>query len=180
MQFNTHEDRIAAIENACVELGQTYGELKFKEHMLREMQQSFVPGQTEVGPVASAPAKAEVKAEVKADAPAKAKAKPKAAPKPEPVVKEVEGEEAETATENVSEVVEATVEGDDGNEACPISSAIQLRQIMLEQFNASGRSAEVQMALKKAILESTGCDKVMDVTPEQVPEGYAAIMAVEV
>ena len=51
---------------------------------------------------------------------------------------------------------------------------------MLDRFNESGRSATVQAALKAALTESTGVEKVMDVTPEQIADAYAAIMAVEV
>jgi len=175
MEFKTHEDRRLAVKKATEELGSAYGELKYKEFMLKEMMQSFVPGENE-----KAPAPISEKAEpVKTEAPKPVKKK-KA-----PTKKKAEAEVVEEApaTESTAEVVEATVDAspsDEGSDDCPVSTAAELRNLMLKKFTDSGRSADVQMALKQAVLDATGCEKVMDVKPEQVADTYAAIMSVEV
>jgi len=179
MEFKTHEDRRAAVKKATEELGSAYGELKYKEFMLKEMMQSFVPGENEK---AGAPISAKAEP-VKTEAPKPAKKK--AAPKPKKKAAEAEVVEKEEApvTESTAEVVEATVDAtpsDEGSDDCPVSTAAELRNLMLEKFTESGRSADVQMALKQAVLDATGCEKVMDVKPEQVADAYAAIVAVEV
>jgi hypothetical protein len=174
MEFKSQEDRLTAIKQATTALGAAYGELKFKEHMLTEMKQSFVSGASNnasKNPDPVAEVKPEPKVEVKSKtAPAKKPAAKKAEPKPEP----------ETVTEITAElVVEEAYDGLAETVDCPISSATELRQVMLDRFNDSGRSAEVQAALKAALTASTGVEKVMDVTPDQIPDAYAAIMAVE-
>jgi hypothetical protein len=173
MEFKSQEDRLTAIKQATTALGAAYGELKFKEHMLTEMKQSFVSGASNnasKNPDPVAEVKPEPKVEVKSKtAPAKKPAAKKAEPKPEP----------ETVTEITAELVVEAYDGLAETEECPISSATELRQVMLDRFNDSGRSAEVQAALKAALTASTGVEKVMDVTPDQIPDAYAAIMAVE-
>jgi len=181
MEFRTHEDRRNAVKKATEELGTSYGELKYKEFMLKEMMQSFVPGANEKAPEATMVEEKVIP--VKTKATAKKKAAPKA--KKADVQTEVETVEKEEApvTESTTEVVEATVDAtpsDEGSDDCPVSTAAELRNLMLEKFTESGRSADVQMALKQAVLDATGCEKVMDVKPEQVADAYAAIMAVEV
>jgi outer membrane biosynthesis protein TonB len=182
MQFNTQEERIAAIKKACEDLGKVYGEMKFQEHMLVEFKQSFVPNAPVVfmsnAPVAvvETPAPAPVVEEPKAK-PA-AKAKPKAEPvaaAPAPVVEEPKPKDE-------PKVIEEPMPKPAANPvvACPVTTASGLREVMLSRFNESGRSAEVQAALKAAVLESAGVEKVLDVKPELIPACYAAIMAVAI
>ena len=171
MQFNTQEDRIAAIKKACDELGKIYGDMKFQEHMLTEFKQSFVPNTTVTVTTSAAPV---VPAVVEAPAaPVKAKAtKPKAEPvveAPAPVAPVVEAK-----VEAPAPVVQAPVS------TCPIKTASELREVILKRFNESGRTAEVQDALKAALLEATGSEKVLEVKPELIAAGYNAIMAVAI
>ena len=173
MEFKSQEDRLTAIKQATTALGAAYGELKFKEHMLTEMKQSFVSGASNNASKNPDPV-AEVKPEPKVEV------KSKTAPAKKPTAKKAEVEVVEeTVTESTAEVIEEAYDGLAETEECPISSATELRQVMLDRFNDSGRSAEVQAALKAALTASTGVEKVMDVTPDQIPDAYAAIMAVE-
>jgi hypothetical protein len=187
MQFNTQEERIAAIKKACEDLGKVYGEMKFQEHMLVEFKQSFVPSAPVafVNPVAEAP--------VPVVEEPKAKAAPKAKPKAEPVAA-APAPVVPTPAPTPAQVVEEPMPKPASNPvvpapapapvvpvvACPVTTASGLREVMLSRFNESGRSAEVQAALKAAVLESAGVEKVLDVKPELIPACYAAIMAVAI
>ncbi len=51
---------------------------------------------------------------------------------------------------------------------------------MIQIFLSSGKSTEVQLALKKAILDSTGADQVLDVPVEKIHAAYAAVMEVKI
>ena len=185
MQFNTQEDRIAAIKKACDELGKIYGDMKFQEHMLVEFKQSFVPNTTVTVTTSAAPVVVEAPA-----APVKAKAtKPKAEPvveAPAPVAPVVEAKVEAPApvvqakVEAPAPVVQAKVEAPAPASTCPIKTASELREVMLKRFNESGRTAEVQAALKAAIFETTGSEKVLDVKPELIAAAYNAIMAVAI
>lgn len=172
MQFNTQEDRIATIKKACEELGKIYGDMKFQEHMLVEYKLSFVPNAPSVVvQVTNAEPAKPVVEEPKAKAPTKAKVKAEAAPAPAPVV---EAPAPAPVVEAPAPVVEAPASD------CPIKTASELREVMLKRFNESGRTAEVQSALKAALLEATGSEKVLEVKPELIAAGYNAIMAVTI
>ena len=191
MQFDTHEDRIAAIKKACEEMGTAYGELKFKEQMLTEAKQSFVPGEKQAPKLADVQTEAEVKPVV-----AKAKKKVVAKPKAKPVVVE---DDEDTMTVNTSSVkpedlptvdaeppvkltevaeVEDTSEGE-GSTNCPVTNANDLRNLMFKRYNELGKSTDAQQALKVALQEATGCAQASDVTEDKFEAAYDAIMGVE-
>lgn len=188
MQFNTQEDRIAAIKKACDELGKIYGDMKFQEHMLVEFKQSFVPNTTAPAVVETPATPAPTPAPVKAKA-TKAKAEP-VVEAPAPVAPVVDAKvEAPApvvaapvveAPAPVAPVVQAKVEAPTPASTCPIKTASELREVMLKRFNESGRTAEVQAALKAALLEATGSEKVLEVKPELIAAGYNAIMSVAI
>ena len=191
MQFDTHEDRIAAIKKACEEMGTAYGELKFKEQMLTEAKQSFVPGEKQAPKLADVQTEVEVKPVV-----TKAKKKAAAKPKAKPVVVE---DDEDTMTVNTSSVkpedlptvdaeppvkltevaeVEDTSEGE-GSTNCPVTNANDLRNLMFKRYNELGKSTDAQQALKIALQEATGCAQASDVTEDKFEDAYVAIMGVE-
>jgi len=190
MEFQSQEERTAAVKKATEELGQTYGELKFKEYLLTEARQSFVSlGAKTLAAKQVIETVVEAKPVVK-DKPTvkKSQAKVVQVVAEEVVAEEVVAEEV-VAEEVVAEevvveevVVEEVVVEEVVAESsvCPITTAAELRNLMLQKFNDSGRDSKVQLKLKAVLKDATGRDQVMQVTAEEIPAGYAAIMAVEV
>lgn len=182
MQFKSQEERNAAVLKATQDLGKAFGEMKYQEYVLREVSQSFVPGQTQTSAnTTSVATVVETKPVVEEKPATKTKTKSKSAPAPkkeEPVF-EVNTEDTTTAEEppvamevNTEDDTEAPIE-------CPIKSIDDLRNLMMTKYNEGGKTPAVMAALQGALKESTGCVQAAAVKPEQFNAAYQAIVAVD-
>lgn len=170
MQFNTWEERQLAVKKATEELGQAYGEIKFKEFMLKEVSQSFVAGS-----VQQAPTSEEVKEEPKPVAKKKA-TKKKAEPKVEPKAEEVKEEPvAEEPVVEEPKAEEPVVE-EPATDECPIKSTDDLRAYMTQRYKELG-GGPARDRLITALKEATGTDKASDVAEDKYADAYAALLA---
>jgi len=160
MKFNNQRERELAIEKACRELGEAYGQLKFREHMFREVTQSYVPDVPYTGKPGQV-------TEVKEEPKPKKETKKKASKKTK--VEKVESEEELPGEEKVT--VEAT--------ECPISTVEELRQYMTDRYMEAGKTPEAMTKIRGALEEATGKTQVAELDDEQIPVAYDAISKVE-
>lgn len=186
MQFTSWNERQLAVKKATEELGKAYGEIKFKEFMLKEVSQSFVKGETQLPPAVTEEPVEEVEApaqEVKVEEKPAPKKKRTPAPKIKKEEPEVEEAPAPEVPEEEAQPEETEVQVPEENtevesaEECPLTSTDDLRSFMTKRFKELGGNAGARESLVNALKESTGYGQAADVPDDKLPAAYAALSA---